>query len=170
MHRLPMLLLLFTLLVSSDALAQSGAITVICTECRDPHRFPADWANHAFNQVFGEDGWMTQEQADDFFLVNLRGDRVYVDIDFVMTGINVLGQKLPLWPTNTVKITLALPNGTMLEFLRSVYQSPLPVPSPPGPSDSPGVGAESGNDGVDDEPSELPEIEEIPEIEWCEEC
>ncbi len=112
-----------------------------------------------------------------------------------MGGINLFGNTLPLWPENMLMITLALPNGTVVHYLRSVFLHPLPVPSPPGPeSDSDGNdataggGGESGDDGVDDESldeeTEWPEIErdgtvrivdpdedgEFPDADWCEEC
>ena len=92
-----------------------------------------------------------------------------------------------------LKITLALPDGSVLEMLRSVFLTPLPVPSTPEPGpDGSGNsgGGESGNDGVDEpepgeeEPEEPPEIEitgittiedpdingDFPEAEWCQEC
>ena len=172
--------------------AQSGAIRVICEDCRDPIDHPEDWANFAVNQIYGEDAWMDVEQADDFWVYNLDGDRVYVDVDFVMEGVRLLGNDLPVWPANMLKITLALPNGDIVEMLRSVFVTPLPVPSTPEPDDSgtSGGGGESGEDGVDEpepgeeEPVEPPEIEivgttsiedpdingDFPETEWCKEC
>ena len=179
--------------IAEAAHAQSGAIRVVCEDCRDPIEHPEDWANFAVNQVYGRDAWMDFDQADDFWIFNLEGDRVYVDIDFVMEGIVVFGNEWPLWPTNMLKITLVLPNGDMLEVLRSVFMTPLPVPSTPEPDpddNSNSGGGESGGDGVDepepgdDEPVEPPEIEivgttgiedpdengDFPETEWCEEC
>lgn len=196
MRKLTKLLMLFVSALSGAAVAQSGAISIVCEDCRNPYQYPDDWANFAFNQVYGENAWMDFEQADDFWIVNLDGDRVYVDVDYVMTGVNLFGAEIPLWPTNLLQITLALPDGQILEVLRSIFMTPLPVPSPSGPDaepDSPGSsgGGESGNDGVDErEPGDnedsydLPEIEyegttrivdpdpdgEFPEVEWCEEC
>jgi hypothetical protein len=187
------LLLLFTAAALVDAAhAQSGAIRVICEDCRDPLEHPDDWANFAVNQIYGEEAWMDVEQADDFWIYNLDGDRVYVDVDFVMEGVRVLGNELPLWPANMLKLTLALPNGDILEMLRSVFMTPLPVPSTPEPDDGGTTGGdgESGEDGIDEpepgeeEPEEPPEIEivgttgiedpdsngDFPETEWCEEC
>lgn len=193
MRRLIVLLLL-ALITPEPAPAQSGAIDILCAECRDPLEYPDDWVNFAFNQVYGESGWLDFEQADDFFLVNLDGIRVYVDVDFVMDGINLLGNTLPLWPTNLLQITVALPNGVLYTALRSVFLTPLPVPSPAGPvsgRDTGGsAGDESGDDGADDpeydhdEEFELPDFEytgvtgiedpdedgEFPGTDWCEEC
>lgn len=193
MRKFCLLLVLVAAAFCEVAHAQSGAIRVVCVDCRDPLDHPEDWANFAVNQVYGRDAWMDFDQADDFWIFNLDGDRVYVDIDFVMKGLVVFGNEWPLWPTNMLKITLALPNGDMLEVLRSVFMTPLPVPATPEPdpddkSDS--GGDEYGGDGVDDlepvddEPVELPEFEivgttgiedpdengDFPEPEWCQEC
>jgi hypothetical protein len=192
MRKLSLLLLLMAVLTTPLAYAQAGAIHLVCENCRDPLSYPDDWANFAFNQIYGDDAWMDFDQADDFWIYNLDGDRVYVDVDFVMEGINVFGNELPLWPTNLVQITLALPNGRILEVLRSVFMTPLPVPAPSGPGTEPhDGGSESGNDGVDDsapfdedEPPEPPETEvvgttgiedpdengDFPAPDWCEEC
>ena len=189
------LLLLFSVLCAAAAHAQSGAINVVCEDCRDPLDHPDDWANFAFNQIYGEEAWMDFDQADDFWITNLDGDRVYVDVDYVMKGVNVFGNEVPLWPTNMLQITLVLPSGQVLEVLRSIFMTPLPVPAPSGPDadpDSGGTGGgESGNDGVDEpepgeeeDPTDPPEIEitgitgiedpdedgDFPEPEWCEEC
>ncbi|MDJ0812432.1 MAG: hypothetical protein QNJ23_01790 [Woeseiaceae bacterium] len=195
MRRLFILLLMIAAALPAAVLAQSGAIRIVCEACRDPIAFPDDWANFAFNQVYGDEAWLDFDQADDFWIRNLDGDQVYVDVDFVMRGFNILGNEWPLWPTNMVQITLGLPNGHMLEVLRSVFVTGLPVPSSPGPGQddngSGGGGADSGNDGVDEpepgdneEPQDLPEIEydgttgivdpdpygDFPEPEWCQEC
>jgi hypothetical protein len=186
---------MLTVLAPGVAFSQSGATRIMCTECRNPLAYPDDWVNFAFNQVYGENAWLDFDQADDFFVVNLEGDRVYVDVDFVMAGINVFGYELPLWPANLLKITVALPNGFPYEAYRSVFLTPLPVPSPSGPqrnrrSNHPAGGEGSGSDGVDDPENgydddfEFPEIEhfgitgiedpgedgEFAEPEWCEEC
>jgi hypothetical protein len=190
-------LLLLAVVATAPVHAQSGAIHVICEDCRDPLAYPNDWANFAFNQIYGDDAWMDLDQADDFWVHNLDGDRVYVDVDFVMEGIKLLGNELPLWPANMVLITLALPDGQILEVLRSVFMTPLPVPAPSGPDMEPEStgstdgGDDSGNDGVDDpdagdeeEPWEQPEVDifgftgiedpdadgEFTDTDWCEEC
>lgn len=195
MRKLIILLLLSAFVLSGSAFAQSGAIRIICEDCRDPHKYPDDWANFALNQIYGDEAWMDFDQADDFWIYNLEGDRVYVDVDYVMEGINAFGKEWPLWPTNMVQITLVLPSGPIIEVLRSIFMTPLPVPAPSGPgsgSDNSGSGSgESGNDGVDEpepgedeEPQDPPDIEyegttgivdpepdgEFPEVEWCEEC
>jgi hypothetical protein len=193
MHRL-IIVLLLALLPATETAAQSGAIKVYCAACRDPLRYPDDWANFAFNQVYGDRAWMTFDQADDFYVFYSGGDRVYVDVDFVMHSFRFLGIDLPVWPRYLLSIELALPNGKVVRYLRSVFQHPLPVPSPAPPRNNRGSssrgGDEGGDDGVDDEhfddgePIEWPETDysgrvdivdpdedgEFPGTDWCEEC
>lgn len=123
-------ILLLTLTLAVDvSMAQDNAMTIYCGECRHPGRHPDDYANHAFNQVYGPNAWMNFEQADDFFIVNSKGLKVYVDIDFIFLGIGFEGLRLPLWPENMLEITLALPNGNVVKMVRSIFQTPLPVPA-----------------------------------------
>jgi hypothetical protein len=194
MRKLNLLPVLLATVVASTALAQLNAREIFCEMCRDPLRYPDDWANFAFNQVYGDKAWLDFDEADDFFLVNRRGDRVYVDVDYVMKGINVFGKELPLWPKNKLQIELALPNGRIVTYLRSIFMYPLPVPSG---SDT-GTGSDNtssgdgsgghGGEGDDDYDTEddynHPEVEpngivdvvdpdengEFPDTEWCEEC
>jgi hypothetical protein len=193
MRKLTALLAILLPLLGGNAIAQLNAITIFCDECRDPLRYPDDWANFAFNQVYGDEAWMDFDKADDFFLVNRNGDRVYVDVDYVMKGFRFLGQELPIWPKNKVLIELALPNGRIVTYLRSIFMHPLPVPSGPDPdhnSDSESSGGSGGSAGEgDDDYEDLddyehPEVEnhgfvdivdpdedgEFPGTEWCEEC
>lgn len=140
---------LFFLMLSLDVcLAQANAINVLCAECRDPEEYPEDFANFAFNQIYGPDAWLTFEQADDFFITNLDNQRAYVDVDFVFTGLDVEGIQVPLWPKNLLQITLALPNGDLHKILRSVFQTSLPVPASPvdEPDDSDDAGDDVSND------------------------
>jgi hypothetical protein len=189
MRKLITALLLITPLSYNIVFAQAGAIDVVCADCRDPYAYPDDYVNFAFNQVYGDRGWMSPRQADDFFIHNLAGDRIYVDVDFVMSGIRMFGNRLPIWPTNLLKITIALPNGRIYTAIRSVFQTSLPVPSPSGP----GYGDHDSNDEGEDEDEyetgieefEEPEIDsytgftdiedpdengEFTDADWCEEC
>lgn len=123
------ILLLVLTLTTDVGMAQDNAMTIYCGECRHPGRHPDDYANHAFNQVYGPNAWMSFEQADDFFIVNSKGLKVYVDIDFIFLGIGIEGLRLPLWPENLLEITLALPNGNVYKTVRSIFLAPLPVPA-----------------------------------------
>jgi len=135
-------------LVSIDVcLAQANAINIMCDECRDPLEYPDDYANFAFNQIYGPDAWLTFEQADDFFITNLENQRVYIDVDFVFDGLNFEGIQVPLWPKNLVQITLALPNGDLLKMYRSVFQTSLPVPASEESEPNDAGDSESGEDG-----------------------
>lgn len=193
---LPIVVLLLPL-ATDISKAQDGAVTVYCEDCRHPHQHPDDYVNHAFNQVYGPDAWMDFRQADDFFIVNPYGLSVYVDIDFQFLGIGFEGLRLPFWPTNMVKITLALPNGNIYQAIRSVFQTSLPVPANRYDDPAYGMEQESGSRGDGDEgedesdyDTDMEEFEE-PEFdgyegvtgiedpdengdftdpEWCEEC
>lgn len=186
------------LLAADDCFAQTNAVTVMCTECRDPVDYPDDYVNFAFNQIYGPDSWMPFELADDFFITNSDGQTVYVDVDFIFLGFGVEGLRLPFWPTNMLRITLALPDGSLHQAIRSIFQTSLPVPSS-GEDDQPvdsgrnpsdNDGGEDGEDEEDeydadpgeredpeiDDPVGIVEIEDPDEngnfagTEWCEEC
>ena len=129
MRKLLPLLLLLLPLAADICVAQEGKINIVCADCRDPHQYPDDFVNFAFNQLYGPDAWLTYEQADDFFVTNLKNQTVYVDVDFLFLGIGFEGLRLPLWPTNILQFTLALPDGTIYTAYRSIFQISLPVPS-----------------------------------------
>ena len=112
MHRLIIVLLLGLTFCAEPSFAQRGATDNYCEYCRDPHEHPDDYVNFAFNQIYGDNGWMDPDLADDFYIYNPDGFVVYVDVDFVMTSGEFLGLKLPLWPTYILQFTLALPDGT----------------------------------------------------------
>lgn len=193
MHKLAALIVLFLPFVAGNAPAQLNAQELFCGECRNPLRYPDDWANFAFNQVYGEEAWMDFDEADDFFIVNRNRDRVYVDVDYVMKGFNLFGKELPLWPKNKLQIELALPNGRIVTYIRSIFMHPLPVPAGDneiggsGRDRSDGSGGDAGeadddHDRADD--YDHPEVErngivdivdpdedgEFPDADWCEEC
>ena len=198
MRKLLPVILLLSSLAADICVAQANAITVMCTECRDPLDYPDDYVNFAFNQIYGPESWMPFGLADDFFVTNLNNQTVYVDVDFIFLGIGWEGFRLPFWPTNLLQITLALPDGTLLYAIRSVFQTSLPVPSSgeDDQQDDTGDNASSDEGGEDSEDEddeydvgdsewEEPEIDEpvgIVEIidpdedgnfggmDWCEEC
>lgn len=194
MRNLIISLLLCLYFVPGTAQAQANAGVVYCEDCRDPLRYPDDYVNFAFNQVYGNPGWMNPDQADDFFIQNPDGYRVYVDIDFMMHGIRLFGIDLPIWPDNMLQISIALPNGLIYVAVRSIFMTPLPVPSIYGSGleePEPAPVNESGEEGVDElegpdpeDPIDPNDIEfvgttsildpdedgEFPDADWCEEC
>ena len=129
MHKLLLVCLFLSPLAANLCVAQDGAIEIMCADCRDPEQYPDDYVNFAFNQIYGPDAWLTWDQADDMFISNLDLQRVYVDADFVFTGIGFKGLELPLWPTNLLQFTLALPSGRLITALRSIFLTSLPVPA-----------------------------------------
>jgi len=191
MHKLLPFLLLLLPLTADICVAQTSQLNIVCTDCRDPSRYPDDFVNFAFNQAYGSDSWLTFDQADDFYITNLDKQTVYVDIDFVFLGFGFRGFALPFWPTHLLKFTLALPNGTIYTVLRSKFLTPLPVPSS---RDGDLGGSNGGTEGDDDEYNvddydvddwEEPEYDDyegttgiedpdeygnFEEPDWCEEC
>lgn len=193
MHKLMLGMLLACSLIADICLAQANAINIFCEDCRDAGQYPDDYANFAFNQIYGPDAWLSFDQADDFFITNIDGHRVYVDVDYVMYGFDFEGFDIPFWPRNLLKITLALPDGRLLAVYRSVFQTSLPVPSSPSegttdtPSDDADEGGEDGDDYSFDEDFDWGDIEidgyegsswiedpdeygNFDEVTWCEEC
>jgi len=190
---LPILFLLLPF-AAEICVAQIGPLNIVCTECRDPHEYPDDFVNFAFNQTYGRDAWLTYDQADDFFITNLDNQRVYVDVDFVFLGVGFEGLRLPFWPTYILQFTLALPDGTLYTAFRSIYLAPLPVPSSDDGVPSDAGGGDGGDDGEEEESYDdddgydewdeqedddyvgFVEIEDPDEDgnfsddEWCEEC
>jgi len=129
MYKLLFVCLLLSPIAADLSLAQTGAIEIMCEDCRDPERYPDDYVNFAFNQIYGPDAWLSWDQADDFFVTNLDDQRVYVDVDFVFFGFGLRGFRLPLWPTNTLQFILALPSGQLYTTFRSIFLTSLPVPA-----------------------------------------
>lgn len=191
MHKLLAVLLLISPLLSEISLAQLGATENYCERCRDPYKHPDDYVNFAYGQIYGDEGWMDFDQADDFYIRNPDGFVVYVDVDFIMHGFSLVGLSFPIWPTNLLQISLALPNGTIYTTRRGVFHRTLPVPTSQDPtlSNPAGGGDDGGNEGVDDPEDdedewEAPEIErdgrvdiedpdengEFSDTDWCEEC
>ncbi len=198
MRKLLLVFVLMSPLAAELCMAQDGAIDIICTDCRDPERYPDDFVNFAFNQIYGPDAWLSWDQADDMFITNLDLQRVYVDADFVFFGIGIKGFELPLWPANVLQFTLALPSGRLYTALRSIFLTSLPVPATDddvADNSSPGDSSGSEDDDEEDEydvsfdedPDEWEEpddddyvgftlIEDPDEYgdfddpEWCEEC
>lgn len=190
MYKLIAVLLLVSPLISEISFAQLGATENYCERCRDPYEHPDDYINYAYDQIYGDDSWMDFDQADDFYITNPDGFVVYVDVDFIMQGLEFFGFTVPMWPTNQIQISLALPNGSIYTTRRSVFHQTLPVPTSqdPAPGGSTG-GGEDGNEGVDDPEDEVdewepPEIEregtveivdpdengDFTDPEWCVEC
>ena len=188
MRKLLLILLLFSPLAAEICVAQTGTVNIVCEDCRDPHEYPDDFVNFAFNQLYGPDAWLTYEQADDFYITNLDNQTVYVDVDFVFLGIDFEGLRLPVWPTYILQITLALPDGTLYTAFRSIFQTSLPVPSS---DDSVQSDTGGGDEAEDDEYDANAEEWEEPEYDdyegitwiedpdedgyfsdadWCEEC
>jgi len=159
MRKLLLIFVLLSPLAAELCVAQTGAVDIICVDCRDPEQYPDDYVNFAFNQVYGPNAWLSWDQADDMFVTNLDHQRVYIDADFVFFGVGIRGFQLPLWPTNLLQFTLALPSGRLFTALRSIFQTSLPVPAtitdlPADVDDRSTTGLDDGDSGEDGEESD----------------
>jgi hypothetical protein len=86
MHKL---LLLVTLLTAASAFA--APMEIKCLDCRDPQLYPKDYGNFAFNQVFGENSWISLSQGS-LLKISNRTDRwAMVDLNHTLlyTPINI---------------------------------------------------------------------------------
>ena len=159
MRKLLLIFVLLSPLAAELCVAQTGAVDIICVDCRDAEQYPDDYVNFAFNQVYGPNAWLSWDQADDMFVTNLDHQRVYIDADFVFFGVGIRGFQLPLWPTNLLQFTLALPSGRLFTALRSIFQTSLPVPAtitdlPADVDDRSTTGLDDGDSGEDGEESD----------------
>ena len=164
-----LLLMLLLTIGSPLAHAWTPPPVIVCTDCRDPQDHPEDFINFGFNQIIGPNAWMTFGQADNFYVANLELQTVYIDVDFVFTGIGIQGLQLPLWPRYMLQFTIALPDGTVLTVIRSTNLAPLPVPaSPPGPPEGGDDTSSSGDAGAggDDGDEEDGDYADADDTEW----
>lgn len=78
-------LLIICMLTSLNVWADM--VEVLCSACRDPDEFPRDYGNTAYNQVFGQSGWMSLDQADKILITNLNNRWAVVDVNFVLVPL-----------------------------------------------------------------------------------
>jgi len=103
--------------------AQQSGMDIRCEACRNPTRFPRDYRNFAYNQVFGPNGWMTYEQGDFFTITNPHGHSVSVDmnLDLLIIGIPLTELGLPFdlgYPVGLqVQIILIFENGDQIPYM-----------------------------------------------------
>jgi hypothetical protein len=136
----------------APANAQGSGLNILCEACRDPERFPRDYRNFAYNQVFGPEGWMTYDQGDFFSVTNLRGDSVSIDmnLELLIIGIPLTELGLPFdlgFPVGLqVQIILIFENGDQISYMmdpRATRNRALPV----GRRGSRGGGGPGGGSG-----------------------
>lgn len=92
---------------------------VLCESCRNPAFYPRDYRNFAYNQVFGDMSWMTVGMADFFYVTNMNGQTVSIDMnmDYTGIGIDVFGFFLTPYPTGlTVQVIVGLDNGDQISY------------------------------------------------------
>lgn len=98
-----------TLAIAAVALSTSGAaadivLQIYCEDCRDSS-YSVDYGNFAFNQTYGENSWVLQ---DELIIVNPDGAWVHVDLSFILED-NILANF-----GEFIGIDLGIPTGNIL--------------------------------------------------------
>jgi len=143
---------------------------VICTDCRGALRYPEDWTNAAYNNLVGDDSWLTAAQSDTYTMINLNGREITIDVNAAFEGVTIdLQIGLNVWFLNIgidlgslvvfpddliIQVIGTRTNGTTFEESYSVNANPdggLPV----GESSSSG-GSSGGGDGGSGPPADPP--------------
>lgn len=119
---------------SSSVMAQASYPIIVCEACRNPARFPTDYRNFAYNQVFGPDAWLNYDQADFFGIVNLSGQSVFVDVNMDIEFFTFdFGIPIPLpYPVDVnIQIIVIQENGDQNSYMIDPRAHPdgLPVGS-----------------------------------------
>ena len=131
--------------------AQSEDDPLPCNACRNPRFHPLDWANFAYNQVFGPSSWMNADQADSFWVENPAGHTLLVDMNLGLGTIDIplpgVVLKIP-YPTDLiVQIILHLADGSNKEFTQHPSKRNPNKELPVGRQDPPDVGSGGGGGG-----------------------
>ncbi len=119
-------LLLAAVLVSNVALAAPTPVS--CSLCRDVYQHPEDYANHAYNQVFGENPTLSMAEGDLMKIVAPNGQWAIVDLNFILqpTGLSfniiVLSYSVSL-PDGKIEMVVQDPRGGFSNY-QAFTQSP----------------------------------------------
>ena len=116
----------------SPAQAQGSFPRLTCEKCRNPRRFPRDFRNFAYNQIFGPNGTMNYGDADFFQVKNLTGHSVFIDMNirvgFVMSDFGALPVPLPYPTIVRVQIILIYQNGDQRKYMIDPRAHPNGLP------------------------------------------
>jgi len=124
--------LILTCAYTAPAEAQNVFPVVRCNECRNPHDFPRDYRNFAYNQLFAPDAWMSYSQGDFFQVVNPQGQYVFVDMNMDLDVFTLdLGIPIPLpFPVSVqIQVILIFENGDQKTYMMDprAHADGLPV-------------------------------------------
>ena len=114
-------------------------VEVLCPACRSPDQHPKDFGNHAYNQVLGQDGWMTLGQADKMLITNLNNRWAVVDVDIVLIPLQT-SIRFPflsfdiMVPTQEIAITVYTDTGEVERYRMMISGRDLIVGPPPAPA------------------------------------
>lgn len=134
-------LLLVALVICNTALA--APTSVVCELCRDVYAHPEDFANHAYNQVFGDNPTLSFSEGDILKVVAPNGQWAIVDLNYILqpTGLSlniiVLSYSVSL-PDGKIEMVVQDPRGGFSRY-QAFTQSPdllvgdgrTPTPPPP---------------------------------------
>lgn len=102
--------------------AQSADLTTVeCPQCRDVYRYPSDFGNHAYNQVFGSNPTLGFAEGDVMRVVAPNGQWAVVDLNFVFQEIG-LSVNLVVFtyaisvPNGKIQMIVQDPRGKISEF------------------------------------------------------
>lgn len=145
----------FAIFILCAANASAGPyLQIICADCRGP-AFQRDYGNFAFNQVFGENAWVSPELGSELIIYNLQGHSVFVDMNFILsnyTSLNLIDLfEIQFgWPTGDIRIatqtTAAATDSYDVDLAASLQMGGLSVGWGSG-SGSSGTGTGSGSSG-----------------------
>ena len=178
-----LLLLAGSSIAAGTAYAQEELPVHPCDACRDLVDYPEDGRNFSVNLLLADDGRITLDDADRFFIEDNFGNRVMVDmnLEFVDTSFFDLF-RLPLGNELMVaelmiQVRIIYANLQIVSYLfttSDIFALPLPVGDanePVAASDTSSGGQVADFDGADDGDEEdggwTDEGEyEVPEPEW----
>jgi hypothetical protein len=147
------ILMTMGLFIVSTANAQ--LLNIVCEDCRDFVGFPEDARNFAYNQVFGDNSWLSLDQGDIFQVTNMLGQTVTADLNWNVTWIAIPWVPIPVPILGPIQVIIVFPNADRIVYTidPATISGPLPVGdvNTPFNSDSDGGGGGGGGSGDDDD-------------------
>lgn len=123
---------LFLSIILSSGTAWAEPTSVACDLCRDVYQFPDDYANHAYNQVFGEDPVLSFIEGDTMLVVATNGQWAIVDLNYILepTGwslsILILSHAISI-PNGRIEMIVQDPRNTISSFQAFTHSPDLLV-------------------------------------------
>lgn len=118
--------------------AVAGPTPVSCSLCRDVYQHPEDYANHAYNQVFGENPTLSFAAGDLLKIVAPNGQWAIVDLNYIIqpTGLSlniiILSYSISL-PNGKIEMVVQNPRGGFSRYQAFTHSPDLIVGPDPAP-------------------------------------